>query len=46
MVITVRDIEFVQIASELFNAIQARIQYVNIDHNSQFFVNYPVILTP
>lgn len=46
LLITLKNLEVVQVTTEITQVNQLRIQYINIDHNSAFFVNYPVIFTP
>lgn len=44
--LTLRNLEFANISNIEVTSTQLRLQYINIDNNSQFFVNYPVIFTP
>ncbi|CAD8141116.1 unnamed protein product [Paramecium pentaurelia] len=41
-----KNIEFVTISTNISLVVQMRVQYINFDHNAQFFVQFPVILTP
>lgn len=46
LLLTIRNLEMVQLSTDISSTTQMRIQYINIDNNSQFYVNYPVIFTP
>ncbi|CAD8058857.1 unnamed protein product [Paramecium sonneborni] len=43
---TCTNIEFVVISTVLNLVLQLRVQYINFDHNAEFFVQFPVVITP